>query len=121
MMGFLSQALNSTLFQVLLGAFLALAGSIFVLRMQFWKQEKEQHQQLLAMLLSIRDEIDSIWKEYIAGIGQRLEQHEEEKPFFFYYPVTQDYFTNYQSSAQFLGQVEDSDLRQKIIRVYTKA
>lgn len=38
-----------------------------------------------------------------------------------YYPLTQDYFTTYQSNAHLIGEIENDDLRNLIIEMYSEA
>ena len=55
------------------------------------------------------------------GIGRNLEVLEGNKPVNFYYPLTQEYFTVYNTNAFLIGQIEDHDLRKLIVTTYTKA
>jgi len=81
-------------------------------------QEKRLTQSLLQ---SIHDEIEALWEAYQEGVGTHLEALSEGKPFLYYYPISQDYFTVYTTNSIFIGKIEDNDLRKLIITTYTQA
>ncbi|MBD9360501.1 hypothetical protein [Methylomonas fluvii] len=73
------------------------------------------------ILQAIHDEIETLWDNYVDNIGHQLEALGETEPLILYWPVTQEYFTIYNSNAFFIGRIQDHDLRKLIVSTYSKA
>ena len=53
-------------------------------------------------------------------VGGRVEELPDGQPLDFYYPLTQDYFTIYNSNAATIGRIKDCDLAEAIVVCYNK-
>lgn len=84
-------------------------------------QKQNQKKLIKGFLQAVHDEIETLWETYQAGIGVQLEASPEGHGLLVYYPVTQDYFTVYNSNGFLIGHIEDPDLRKMIVQVYSKA
>lgn len=84
-------------------------------------RKKEEESLLNAFLLSIRDEVDTLWDRYMWGIGEELEKLPENQAFLWYYPITQSYFSVYDNNSSLIGKIKDNNLRKLIIITYTQA
>lgn len=85
------------------------------------KRLNEEKEVLKSFLLSIRDEVDTIWTRYMEGMGERVENLPEKTAFLLYYPASQNYFVTYDENSSLIGRVKDDKLRKLIIVTYTKA
>lgn len=70
---------------------------------------------------AISDEAETLFKSYMEGIGAALEALPDGQPLFWYYPVTQEYFTVYTSNAALIGRLSNPELRRRIVRTYALA
>jgi hypothetical protein len=84
-------------------------------------QNQNQKKLIKGFLQAIHDEIETLWELYQIGIGMQLETLPDGEALRFYYPVTQDYFTVYNSNGFLIGHIEDADLRRLIVQVYSMA
>lgn len=84
-------------------------------------RKKEEESLLNAFLLSIRDEVDTLWNRYMWGIGEELEKLPENQPFLWQYPLTQNYFSVYDNNSSLIGKIKEDNLRKLIIITYTQA
>lgn len=71
------------------------------------------------VLLAIKAEVETIWAGYQLEVGQRVEALKPGEGLNLIYKLRQPYFTVYDSNAQYLGHVEDDQLRAAIVRTYT--
>ena len=104
-----------------IGSALTLVGVYWSHRLEVQRQEKKEADQLIGLLQSFHDEIETIWESYHGNAGAQIEALEDGHPFLMYWPITQDYFTVYNANAFFIGRIKDHDLRKAIIATYTKA
>jgi len=115
---------RSTFVSTLLGGALAIAGGFAAtwlahnLRARHERQEKSEFSKNL--LRSIRCEVEVLREIYEAGIGKRLNEVEDGKPFLFWLGLTQDWFKVFDSNAVHLGRIEGEVSRQ-IVTVYARA
>lgn len=72
-------------------------------------------------LLSLRTEVETLWKRYEETAGQLVTSLGLNQPLLGFWPVTHDYFTVYNTNAFLLGRVEDDELRTLIVRTYNLA
>ena len=91
------------------------------LEAQEQRDEKRQKGLVLGVLQAIEEELHVLWKLYVREFGASWKNFEEGKEDVFYVRVliSQDYFTIYHSNADLIGQIPDSNLRRKIVEVYT--
>lgn len=114
-------ALLSSAVGAFIGSALTLAGIYYA----HWLQKKETAEKeadhLLGLLQGIHDEIESLWEGYTSSIGAHAEALQDNKPLMVFWPITQDYFTVYNTNAFFIGKIKDHDLRKYIVSTYAKA
>lgn len=109
----------STLLAVVIGGFISLFGVRYAHRLDLKKAKSEQENEIEALIQSIKDEIETLREIYIESVGKTLEELEDEKPFKYYFIVTQEYFTVYSSNAGKIGMIENHELRKSIIKAYS--
>jgi hypothetical protein len=121
--GDLLQKLMSPL-AALLGA---VVGGLFSLRasrkghlFELAKERQREEREVQNMLDSIGVEIGTLWFFHMARVGAMVESLPEGGAFEFYYPLTQDYFTVYNTNAGKIGAVKDAKLREAIVVCYNK-
>lgn len=85
------------------------------------KREMERLENLRGLYNAIKSELEALWSRYSEGAGKEIESLVQDQPLLVYYPLTQDYFTVYQSNAHLIGEIDNEDLRALIILAYTAA
>jgi hypothetical protein len=85
------------------------------------KDKDKDKETLQGVLQAIHDEMESLWEAYMDSVGHHLEALPNGQPFNMYWPITQDYFTIYNSNALLIGRIPDPDLRKLIVSSYSKA
>lgn len=105
----------------LIGGSLALAGAYLSHWLEVKRQNQKEAEHLIGLLQGFHDEVETIWESYHGSAGAQIEALPEGHPFLMYWPITQDYFTIYNTNAFFIGRIKDHDLRKAIIATYTKA
>jgi len=83
------------------------------------KQEIQQKHEIRSLLQAIHDEIIILWDTYMWGVGDDLEQLEDDKPLNVYYPLTQEYFITYNNNSRLIGTIENGELRKEIVETHT--
>ena len=116
-----ADALISSAVGALIGSALTLAGAYLAHWLERSEAERKDADHLLGLLQGIHDEIESLWELYISSIGAHAEALQANAPLMFYWPITQDYFTIYNSNSFFIGKIKDHDLRKQIVATYAKA
>lgn len=114
-------ALWSSGLGALIGSALTLLATYLSHRWQRSNQETKDQEMLLGILQAIHDEIETLWDNYMDGIGHQTEAMADGQPLNMYYPITQEYFTVYNTNAFFIGRIRDHDLRKLIVSTYSKA
>lgn len=114
-------ALWSSGLGALLGSVIALVATYVSHRLQRSHQQENEDRLLHGILQAIHDEIETLWDNYMDNIGNRLEALADAQPLNLFWPVTQEYFTVYNTNAFFIGRVQDHDLRKLIVSTYSKA
>ena len=84
-------------------------------------QDNIRKQTVNSILQAIYDEIHTLWERYMWGIGNELERLPEGELLGIFYPITQEYFTIYNSNALYIGSIDDHELRKAIVITYMKA
>lgn len=111
----------NNLFSVFIGGLLALVGVYWQHRMARKTAEANEKRKIKALLQAFHDELQTLWGLYMKAVGTKLEEHEDDKPFLFFWTVYQDYFTVFNSNAAYIGEIEDETLRKTIIVAYNQA
>jgi hypothetical protein len=84
-------------------------------------REEEQRIEVNNYRKSIISEIQSLWSQYMLGIGEHLEKAHAGQPFEMFYPVYQNYFGVYDGNMATLAKIEDDQERELIIDAYLTA
>jgi hypothetical protein len=105
----------------------AIIGGIFTLRAtdkaireENEKEVRRDEREVQNMLDAIGVEIGTLWNFHMSRIGGMVEQMQEGGALEFYYPLTQDYFTVYNTNAGKIGSVKDAVLREAVVVCYNK-
>ena len=69
-------------------------------------QDEAERETTRRLLLAIKAEVETIWYDYQLEVGCRVEALEPGYGLNLVYKLRQQYFTVYESNAQFLGHVE---------------
>ena len=105
----------------LIGSALTLLATYLSHHWQVSKQKETDEQLLKGILQAMHDEVVTLWNAYMDGIGHQIEALPEGKALNMYWPVTQEYFTVYNTNAFFIGRIQDHNLRKLIVSTYTNA
>jgi hypothetical protein len=84
-------------------------------------QDEAQKETTRRLLLAIKAEVETIWAGYQLEVGRHIEAMEAGDGLNLIYKLRQHYFTVYDSNAQYLGHIDDDELRAAIVRTYTLA
>jgi hypothetical protein len=84
-------------------------------------QNEAEYEATRRFVLAIKAEVETVWTSYQAEVGYLVEQLQSGEGLEVTCKLRQQYFTVYNSNAQFLGHVEDDELRAAIVRTYTFA
>jgi len=114
-------ALWSSGLGALVGSILTLLATYLSYRWQQSSQENKDQEMLLGVQQAIHDEIETLWDNYMDGIGHKTEALPDDQPLDAYWPITQEYFTVYNTNAFFIGRIHNHDLRKLIVSTYSKA
>ena len=74
-----------------------------------------------AFLLTVNDELKTLWQRFMDGTGAQLAALPDGEPFLVFLPVYRDYFTYYNGNSHILSHIESGELRHLIVRTYTIA
>lgn len=85
-------------------------------RKEMHHEEKEVH----SLLDAIGVEIGALWGFHMRRVGGIVEQMQDGDALEFYYPLTQDYFTVYNTNADKIGKINNPHLREAIVVCYNK-
>lgn len=83
--------------------------------------ERNENALIEGLMQSIHDEIDLVFEEYKKTVGDLVGALEKDGALNFYYPITGDFFTIFNSNAFLIGRIKDLDLRRQIIKTYILA
>lgn len=84
-------------------------------------QNEAEREATRRFLLAIKAEVETVWTGYEHEVGHRVHALEAGFGLDVTYRLRQQYFTVYDSNAQYLGHVENDELRSAIVRTYTLA
>ena len=102
------------------GGMFTLVATNRVMHMDNEKEIRREEKEVQNLLDAIGMEIGTLWDFHQRRIGAIIEVLPEGKALEFYYPLTQDYFTIYNSNATMIGRVKDASLREAIVVCYNK-
>lgn len=81
--------------------------------------ENNELQVIKSLLQAIHDELETVFENYQATMGNRIESLQDGQPLFWYYPLVSDFFNVYNGNTFLIGRIKDHDLRKNIIKTYT--
>jgi len=127
----LSGALLQNLFGLAAGLIGGITGGIITgiytlkatdkaLREENDKEIRREEKEVQNLLDALGVEIKTLWNFHMKRVGGRIEAMPDGQPLEFYYPLTQDYFTIYNSNAAMIGRIKDCDVREAIVVCYNK-
>ncbi len=116
-----ADALLSSGVGALIGSALTLAGALLAHHLEKKEANLKDGEHILGLLQAIHDEIETLWESYLASAGAQIEALQDSNPMLMYWPLTQDYFTIYNTNSFFIGKIKDHDLRKQIVATYTRA
>lgn len=84
------------------------------------RRDKERQQQLiLGVLEAIHEELNEFWKDHTKGVGEYWDEKFEKKGYFSaHIEISSNYCIMYNSNANYIGQIPNSELRREIVKVY---
>ena len=95
---------------------------IFLTHMARNRRDKKRQQEIIkGVLQAFYVELKVTWERYDKRVGDYWKEFEKGRVAIFYdvLPIHHDYLTIYRSNANYIGQINDSKLRLKIVEVYT--
>jgi hypothetical protein len=116
-----TDALLSSAIGAFIGSALTLAGAYYSHWLQRRQEAQKEAEHLLGLLQGIHDEIETLWEGYTSSIGAHAEALQDNTPLMAFWPITQDYFTIYNTNAFFIGKIKNHDLRKQIISTYARS
>lgn len=84
------------------------------------RRDKERQQELiLGVLEATYEELNEFWKDHTKGVKKYWEEEFEKKGYFSaHIEISSNYCIVYNSNANYIGQVPNSELRREIVKVY---
>lgn len=126
-MDIVMETIQQNLYGFVAGMLGALVGGIFTLiatnkaiREERAKEIRREEKEVQNMLDAIGVELGTLWGFHMRRVGAMVENLPEGAALEFYYPLTQDYFTVYNTNAAKIGQVKDAVLREAVVVTYNK-
>ncbi|MDX2074163.1 MAG: hypothetical protein SFX19_07365 [Alphaproteobacteria bacterium] len=123
----LSEAVSQNLFGFVSALIGAVVGGYFTLvatdkaiREENAKENRRDEKEVQNLLDALGVELHALWSFHMRRIGALIEELPAGQPLAIYYPLTQDYFTIYNSNAVTIGRVRDPVLRESIVITYNK-
>lgn len=110
----------SALIGAAVGGIFTLKATDKAIREENDKEIRREEKEVQNMLDAIGVELGTLWGFHMRRIGAMLENLTEGAALEFYYPLTQDYFTVYNTNAAMIGRVKDPVLREAVVVTYNK-
>jgi hypothetical protein len=110
----------SALIGAVVGGFFTLKATDKAIREENAKENRQEEKEVQNLLDALGVEIKTLWDFHMKRIGEKVEQLPEGEALMQYYPLTQDYFTIYNSNAAAIGRIKDPILRESIVITYNK-
>ncbi len=110
----------AALIGALIGGIFTLKATATAIKDQNAKELRLEEKEVQNMLDAIGMEIGTLWSFHMKRIGGLVENLPDGGALEFYYPLTQDYFTVYNTNAGKIGSVKDRVLREAVVVCYNK-
>ncbi|EPG3109397.1 hypothetical protein NER38_002285 [Klebsiella aerogenes] len=125
MIDFLSKVVSSTEFWsglggAVVGGGFTLWGTIIEGRRQERQNATNAKEERLNVLIGIKAELECLFTIYNARMAEHMSSYDGNSPFLFQFPVTQNYFTFYESNSLALSKVSESTLNE-IVALYASS
>lgn len=122
-----SEAIAQNLVGFATGLLGAVVGGLFTLyaankaiREENEKERRGGEKEVQNMLDAMGVELGTLWAFHMRRVGGMVEALQPGQALEFYYPLTQDYFTVYNSNAAKIGLIPDPELRAMLVTCYNK-
>lgn len=116
MFGFISALIGGVV-----GGYFTLKATDKAIRTENEKENRQEEKEVQNLLDSLGVELDTLWSFHMRRIGAMVEALTPDKALEFNYPLTQDYFTVYNTNAGKIGCIKEPELRKAIVVCYNKA
>lgn len=123
----LTDAVIQNLFGFASGLIGAVVGGLFTLfatdkaiRAENRKEDRQEEKEVENLLGALDVEVSTLITFHMKRVGAQVEALKPGDILAFYYPLTQDYFTVYNTNAQQLGKIRTPELREAIVICYNK-
>jgi hypothetical protein len=113
-------ALTAAVIGGLLAGGFALWGVILAHKKELKRRRQEQKETLQSLYQGLYTEVQILWEGYMSGLGGDIDKLKGDEPLDRYYPITPNEFPVYTANLPLIGQIEDSTLRELIIRTYAR-
>ena len=110
-----------TLFSTLVGALITFSAILFTQALDFRKQTRAREKLIHALLQGLQDEIAGLLELASTGAARPIDAVPEGKTYEGMFTANQDYFTVYHANAGLVMQMDDADLRRRVIQTYMRA
>ena len=110
----------TALFGAVVGGVFTLRASSKAYRLELAREQQREEKEIQNMLDALGVEIGTLWNFHMKRIGPMVENLPGGGALEFYYPLTQDYFTLYNTNAGKIGAVKDCELSEAIVVCYNK-
>ncbi|MFM0663319.1 hypothetical protein [Paraburkholderia sediminicola] len=103
------------------GSLFAIVAAIWIYAKQYQDRKADDEAETVAFVQAVRDEIHALLGLYERQIGPALRSLEAGKGFHYFYPVSADALTVYNSASNLVGKIRDPKLRRLIVESYALA
>lgn len=110
----------SALIGALVGGYFTLKATDKAIREENAKETRREDKEVQNLLDALGVELSALWDFHMRRLGGTVEGLPADEPLDVYYPLTQDYFTIYNSNAISIGRIKDAELRKSIVVTYNK-
>jgi len=105
----------------------AIAGGVFVL-FGTWlahyfennRRNNEKQKKIKNLLSSIYTELNVFWNQYYPTMGKEIEKLSRSEGLTSFYPLSDTTLSVYYSNSNMIGNIEDSQLREAIVKTFGK-
>ncbi len=110
----------SALIGAVVGGYFTLKATDKAIREENAKEDRQEEKEVQNLLDALGVEINALWSFHMRRIGEVVEQLAENTPLMIYYPLSQDYFTIYNTNAAAIGRIKEAPIRESIVVTYNK-
>ena len=100
------------------GSLLAIIAAVWIYAKQYSDKKADEENETRAFVQAIRDEVRALSGLYERQIGPALRNLAADQEFPYFYPVSADALTIYNSASSRVGKIGDPELRRLIVESY---